>query len=213
MKLTTLIFILTFLLFPSLVFSKNSNEVQIPSGEFSAGPPGNGKTKSLPFFYIDRTEVTQKDYLKVVGSNPSFFKGENLPVEKVTWFDARDYCLAVGKRLPTEWEWEKAAKAGSTTRFFWGDEVNPEYAWYKKNAKKRTHPVGSKKPNALGLFDMAGNVWEWTSSNAEGLGKIMRGGSWRNKSRSLRSHHRITSLPHFKYHYVGFRCARDDQGS
>ncbi len=209
MSFSVSIVFLISLLFPSLTLSKNTDEVLIPSGEFFAGPPGKEEKKFLPSFYLDRTEVTQSDYEKRVGTNPSFFKGENLPVEKVTWFEARDYCLAVGKRLPTEWEWEKAAKAGSRTQFFWGDVVNHDFAWYKNNADKQTHPVRSKKANAFGLFDMAGNVWEWTSSNSEGLGKIKRGGSWRNTARSMRSHHRITSLPHFRYHYVGFRCARD----
>ena len=181
--------------------------VRVPAGEFPAGPPGRESPRSLPAFYIDVHEVTQADYERVTGHNPSFFKGPERPVEKVTWFEARDYCKRIGKRLPTEWEWEKAAKAGTTSLYYWGDAPDPDFAWFKDNAGKQTHPVGQKTPNALGLFDMAGNVWEWTASDHPAGGKIQRGGSWRNTGRSLASSRRITSLPHFRYHYVGFRCA------
>ncbi len=158
-------------------------------------------------FWMDRFEVTQKEYFAVMGNNPSFFKGENHPVEKVTWYDAKMFCEKRGKRLPMEGEWEKAARAGSSSSFFWKNENPDAFAWHKGNAYKKTHPVGSKKPNALGLYDMAGNVWEWTSSNHESGGKVVRGGSWRNGVGSLKSSHRINSLPIHKFHYVGFRCA------
>lgn len=184
--------------------------VLIPAGEFMAGPPEQPSPMHLPAFFIDMHEVTQADFKRVTGGNPAFFHGPNLPVEKVTWFEAQDYCARVNKRLPTEWEWEKAAKAGTRTRYYWGNEVDGAYAWYKENADKQTHPVGQKLPNAFGLYDMAGNVWEWTSSDYSGTvpGKVKRGGSWRNTARSLFSAKRIASLLHFRYHYVGFRCAR-----
>jgi len=158
-------------------------------------------------FFIDRYEVTQEQYAKVIGENPSFFQGSNRPVENVNWHEANAYCHKVGKRLPTEWEWEHAARAGSTTRFYWGDAMDDAYAWYKGNSNKQTHPVGAKKPNAFGLYDMSGNVWEWMASDHEHGGKVQRGGSWRNNAISQRSGHRILSNPIYRYHYVGFRCA------
>jgi sulfatase modifying factor 1 len=159
-------------------------------------------------FFIDRYEVTQKQYTQVIGENPSFFKGGNRPVEKVNWEQSNAYCRKVGKRLPTEWEWERAARAGSTSTYYWGDVMKDAYAWHKGNSNKQTHPVGKKNPNAFGLYDMSGNVWEWTASDHEHGGKVQRGGSWRNNAFSQRSGHRILSNPIYRYHYVGFRCAR-----
>jgi len=156
---------------------------------------------------MDRFEVTQKEFFAVMGNNPSFFKGEDHPVEKVTWYDANMFCEKTGKRLPMEGEWEKAARAGSSSSFHWKDEDPDAYSWHKGNANKQTHPVGSKKPNALDIYDMAGNVWEWTASDHKSGGKVVRGGSWRNGVSSLKASHRINSLPIHKFHYVGFRCA------
>ena len=163
--------------------------------------------KNKHSFWIDRFEVTQKEYSAVMGINPSYFKGEDLPVEKVAWYDAKMYCEKSGKRLPEEWEWEKAVRADSSSAFYWRDGSPDLYAWHKGNANKKTHPVGLKKPNAFDIFDMAGNVWEWTLSDHESGGKVLRGGSWRNGVSSLKSSHRINSLPIHKFHYVGFRCA------
>lgn len=129
-------------------------------------------------------------------------------MEKVNWHEADAYCRKIGKRLPTEWEWEYAARAGTSTVYYWGDAMDEAYAWHKGNADKQTHPVGEKQPNAWGLYDMAGNVWEWTASDHENGGKVLRGGSWRNSTISLRAGHRILSHPIYRYHYVGFRCAR-----
>ncbi len=179
----------------------------IPAGEFVAGHEKNPKTISLDAFCIDRFEVTQDAFEKLMGVNPSFFRGPSLPVEKVTWNEAVEYCTRSGQRLPTEWEWEKAAKGNTITRYYWGNEIDDRYAWYKGNADKQTHPAGKKEPNAFGLYDMSGNVWEWTASDHENGGKAVRGGSWRNNPVSLRSAHRILSLPIHKFHYVGFRCA------
>ncbi|MFQ5449021.1 MAG: formylglycine-generating enzyme family protein [Nitrospinaceae bacterium] len=182
--------------------------VPIPSGNFMAGKPDSLKSVFLETYHIDRHEVTQEAFERRMGKNPAFFKGANRPVEDVTWFDANKYCRKAGKRLPTEWEWEKAAKAGSATPYYWGADMDGRYAWYKGNSEKQTHPVGEKKPNRYGLYDMAGNVWEWTSSNFGAMGKVVRGGSWRNSPVSLRSAHRIPSLPIHKFHYVGFRCVQ-----
>jgi formylglycine-generating enzyme required for sulfatase activity len=178
--------------------------VQIPAGTLVFAEEAN----QFDSFFMDRYEVTQKRYQQVIGENPSFFKGGNRPVEKVTWEQANAYCRKVSKRLPTEWEWEQAARAGSASVYYWGDTMNDDYAWHKGNSNKQTHPVGEKKPNAYGLYDMSGNVWEWTASDHENGGKVQRGGSWRNLAISQRSGHRILSNPIYRYHYVGFRCAR-----
>lgn len=181
--------------------------VLVAQYEWEPEPLELKKMKNLETFWIDRYEITQKEFSQVMNKNPSFFKGDDHPVEKVTWYMANEFCEKTDKRLPTEWEWEKAARAGSSSPFFWKDESPEAYAWHKGNANKKTQAVGLKKPNALGLFDMAGNVWEWTASDHESGGKVVRGGSWRNGVGSLKSSHRINSLPIHKFHYVGFRCA------
>lgn len=175
---------------------------------------GNLKSKGSEIsgrsFWINKFEVTQKEFFAVMGDNPSFFKGNDRPVEKVTWFDANNYCKKTGQRLPLEWEWEAAARAGSAAPYYWKDQDPDNFAWHKGNAQKRTHAVGLKKPNALGIYDMAGNVWEWTFSDHESGGKAVRGGSWRNGLKSLKSSSRINSLPIHKFHYVGFRCVASE---
>jgi formylglycine-generating enzyme required for sulfatase activity len=179
-------------------------------------PPGkliiiteHGSNKiAVKKFFLDRFEVTQKDYKKIIGKNFSFFKDKQRPVEKVNWFEAIDYCLRIEKRLPSEWEWEWAARSGSKTKFYWGKGDPKLYSWFKNNSEKKTHPVGLKSPNSYGLFDMAGNVWEWTDSYRETTGgKVLRGGSWRNSINAMQSSKWITSLPIHRFHYVGFRCA------
>ena len=172
------------------------------------------KEIAIAAFFIDRYEVTQEQYEKTMGENLAFFKGPKLPVENVNWHEADAYCRKIGKRLPTEWEWEHAARAGSDTTFYWGnalDEANAN-GWHQKNSGKQSHPVGEKKPNAYGLYDMAGNVWEWTASDHENGGKVQRGGSWRNSVISMRTRHRILSNPLYRYHSVGFRCASSPEG-
>ena len=184
---------------------QKSEMVRIPAGILTLEK--DKKKIVIDDFFIDRYEVTQKQYTQVTGRNPSFFKGSNRPVEKVNWEQANAYCRKVGKRLPAEWEWEHAARAGSASIYFWGNAIDDAFAWHKGNSNKQTHPVGTKKPNAFGLYDMSGNVWEWTASDHEHGGKVQRGGSWRNNAISQRSGHRILSNPIYRYHYVGFRCA------
>ncbi len=190
------------------------NMALIPSGEFMAGSPASLKGMVINAFYIDKYEVTQREYEQVMGKNPSYFKGSDRPVESVTWYEADEYCRKVGKRLPTEWEWEKAAKAGTTTTYYWGNEVG------KNNANcdgcgsrwdnKETAPVGSFKPNAYGLYDMAGNVWEWTSSDYDNSGKYktLRGGSWSYNAYNVRSSNRNSNEPDDRYGSYGFRCVQ-----
>jgi formylglycine-generating enzyme required for sulfatase activity len=131
-------------------------------------------------FWIGKYEVTQGEYLSIMNMNPSFFPGDlSRPVSSVSWFDATNYCakltqqeLAAGRippgaayRLPTEAEWEYAARAGTSTRFFYGDDPDfsslTNHAWFSENASLTVHPVGQKLPNPWGLYDTEGNVWEW----------------------------------------------------
>jgi hypothetical protein len=182
-------------------------------------------------FYIDTYEITQKAYRAVNGDNPSHFKGEDNPVDQVTWFEAHDYCEKLKKRLPTEAEWEYAARSGGKERWAGTDIENKveEYAWYADNAGEKTHPAGQKKPNGLGLYDMTGNVWEWASDwyhekyyskspkdNPAGPGKdwsdlkgrVLRGGSWFDDAWFTRATNRRRNRPGNRDDNVGFRCAR-----
>ncbi len=209
--------------------------VGIPGGEFTAGLDPNialaecqkyyknckngawamnagPHQASVNSFFIDKYEVTQAEYERVMRSNPSKFKGSNLPVESVTWVEADTYCKRVGKRLPTELEWEKAAKGGSDSIYSWGDDgdMADVYAWYKNNSEGKTHPVGEKSPNGYGVYDMAGNVWEWTSSfyDKSGKHKVLRGGSWYADPNATRPAYRGTGIPGWRDSDIGLRCAR-----
>ena len=176
---------------PVVMTNTGAEMVLIPAGEFLMGS-GEGKPDEAPrhevaidSFLMDRTEVTQQQYGKLVLENPSHFKGPDRPVEQISWADAAMYCnlrskaeglqpcyneatakcnlQANGYRLPTEAEWEYACRAGSTARYGFGSDPGllGQYAWYAQNASKKTQLVAQKKPNAWGLFDMHGNVAEW----------------------------------------------------
>ncbi len=178
-------------------------------------------------FYMQKTEVTQRDFLKTMEFNPSISKGEFHPVENVTWPEADIYCRKMGWRLPTEAEWEYAARANSEKAYHWGMDMEPDYGWYKDNSENASHPVGQKKPNAFGLYDMNGNVWEWVadwyredyyemSSKSEpesnplgptsGQFIIIRGGSFEDDPFFLRSASRYWYEPLIKSRSIGFRC-------
>jgi len=152
----------------------------ISPGEFLMGDVGDEewglstffhkKVRITEPFYLGIYQVTQREWTKVVGSNPSHFQGEDLPVENVSWEDCADFIKRLNLiessenyRLPTEAEWEYACRAGSTRMYCFKDKTGRlgHYAWYAHNSGKQTHPVGEKRPNAWGLFDMHGNVWEW----------------------------------------------------
>jgi formylglycine-generating enzyme required for sulfatase activity len=157
-------------------------------------------------FWISRTEVTQTAYQRMMAANPSQYRGSELPVEQVDWDSALRYCTAIGMRLPTESEWEFAALGGRD---------KPRYgslgsiAWYDSNSHDQTHPVGRKLPNAYGLYDMLGNVWEWVSDRSvtDTNRRIMKGGSFYNVARNLRVAERETPLHSMRHRNVGFRCA------
>jgi formylglycine-generating enzyme required for sulfatase activity len=194
-------------------------------------------------FYLQTTEVSQAQWEKVMGNNPSRFKdcGEECPVEQVSWYDAQKFISKLNQmegtnkyRLPTEAEWEYACRAGTTTPFFTGDCISTDQANYNGNYpgencpkgqyQEKTVEVGSFQPNAWGLYDMHGNVWEWCQdwygdyptgliTNPKGPDKgeyrVLRGGSWNYRARSIRSAIRFRNNPGDRYYGLGFRVARD----
>ena len=192
--------------------------------------PAHDVTLSTPF-YIGRNEVTQEQYAQVMGANPSQLKEASLPVETVSWDDAHEFCKDVAQlnklrhtvRLPTEAEWEFACRAGTTTTYYPGDTEADlgRTAWYEANSGGKTHPVGQKEPNAFGLYDMQGNVWEWCHDywqeqykpepavDPQGPPKgdfcVLRGGSWINPPGDCRAALRGRSPPGYRGTILGFR--------
>ena len=185
-------------------------------------------TVEVDGFWMGRTQVTQGQYEAVMGNNPSLFKGASNPVERVSWHDAMAFCSKVAERsgqkavLPTEAQWEYACRAGSTSKWCFGDSESAlgEYAWFDDNSGDKTHPVGEKKANRWGLFDMHGNVWEWCLTKYKDYPyraddgrndesgddiRVLRGGSWFAGSVFCRSAYRFWYFPTSAYFYVGFR--------
>ena len=183
---------------------------------------------TLSSYYIGETEVTQALWKAVMGSNPSYFKGDNLPVEMVSWDDCQTFISKLnaltGKRfrLPTEAEWEFAARGGNQSRHtpFSGSSRIDDVAWYESNSDNKTHPVKTKQPNELGSYDMTGNVWEWcqdwygsynsyAQTNPTGAGsgshRVDRGGSWICSPRLCRSSYRYCLTPEFSDFDLGLR--------
>ncbi len=185
-------------------------------------------------FYIGKTEVTQAQYQAVMGNNPSGFKGDNLPVEQVSWNDAVAYCKKLSQkegvtyRLPTEAEWEYAARGGNQSRRYTysGSNNVGDVAWYCENSGSKTQPVGTKQPNELGIYDMSGNVWEWCNDwydgnyyknspsrnprgASSGSDRVLRGGSWYYGSACCRSAYRGGRDPErIGFCVIGFRVVR-----
>jgi formylglycine-generating enzyme required for sulfatase activity len=225
--------------------------VVIPAGSFMMGSPdseedrnadeGPQRRVSLKTFALGKTEVTQAQWQAIMGNNPSYFTGcNNCPVERVSWDEAQDFIQKLnaktGKtyRLPSEAEWEYAARAGTTTAFHTGNTITPEQAnfdgsyTYNGSAEgkylDKTSPVASYAPNAWGLYDMHGNVREWTQDCYEHkyeaqpkdgrahdvpcLPHVLRGGSWNNNPQKLRSAKRDTNTPDYRSVGIGFRLAR-----
>jgi len=255
-----------------------NNMVRIQGGTFQMGSNnGNNDEKpvhqvTLSGFYMGKTEVTQKEYQAIMGTNPSNFKGDNLPVERVSWYDALVFCNKLsmaeglspaysinnstdpsnwgavptssnstwnevvivsrsnGYRLPTEAQWEYAARGGNGSPgnyTYSGSNNAGDVAWYKGNSWNSTHAVGTKRPNALGLYDMSGNVWEWCwdwyraysgtvqtdpEGAVAGTTRVARGGSWGLDTASARSVSRSSSYPSRRYinsgYGSGFRLMR-----
>jgi formylglycine-generating enzyme required for sulfatase activity len=216
--------------------------VLIPAGEFMMGSPDSDKfadsqekpqhrVRITKPFYLGKYLVTQEQWEAVVGNNPSHFKGPKNPVEYISWDDCQKFLkrlndkMGGGKfQLPTEAQWEYACRAGSTTRYCFGDDEKQlgEYAWYIANADGKTHPVGEKKPNAWGLFDMHGNVWEWCQDWYGGYGteavtdptglatgsfRVFRSGSWPYPAKYCRSAYRYVYEPGIHSYRLGFRVS------
>jgi formylglycine-generating enzyme required for sulfatase activity len=186
-------------------------------------------------FYLGKTEVTQKQWEDVVGKNPSKFQCGDCPVEKVSWNNVQDFIKKLNEktgmnyRLPTEAEWEYAARSGGYKEQWAGtndEEKIGEYTWYGFTAEGVTHAVGGKTPNGIGLYDMMGNVWEWCSDwydkkyyeyspskdpqgPSEGSNRVIRGGGWRSRDKGLRTTDRNDFIPTSKkFTDIGFRLAR-----
>lgn len=191
------------------------------------GVPVAVKIPGKPYAF-GKYEVTQREYNAVMGKNPSRFKGKNLPVECVSWDEAVKFCEKLTERermlgriskeqkyrLPTSEEWEHACRAGTTTDYYTGDseEDLARAGWYHENLGGRTHPVGQKEPNAFGLYDMHGNVWEWTSTEGKGwtVPKLLiRGGCWCSSAGYCESSVRDDSSPDTRTDELGFRVVLD----
>jgi formylglycine-generating enzyme required for sulfatase activity len=219
----------------------------IPAGSFVMGSPPDEPKRfedegprhrviiSRPF-YLQMTEVTQAQYRAVMGRNPSYRRGcDRCPVETVTWQDAREFIRRLNARektdkyrLPTEAEWEYACRAGGGSAYHFGDDASRlgEFAWYWKNCGRKTHPVGQKRPNGWGLYDLLGNVSEWCSDwygkyyyrnsptqdpkgPSSGRYRVLRGGAHRGDPPTMRSACRDRNYPTSQYSLYGFRVVRD----
>ena len=210
--------------------------VFIPAGEFMMGSPeseegsysNEGPQRRVRIaepFYMGKYEATQAQWQRVMGYNPSNIpQSDRLPVGRVTWYDCQEFVRKAGDgfRLPTEAEWEYACRAGSTGKYCFGndDARLGEYAWYGANSGDTEHPVGEKRPNVFGLYDMHGNVWEWCQSayksypyNAHdgredvsaGDERVLRGGCWLYGPSGVRSANRSGLAPTPRYGAHGLR--------
>lgn len=223
--------------------------VAVESGTFMMGSPNTEADRrdneyqhrvTLSSFYMGKYQVTQAQWQAIMGSNPSYFKGDNLPVENVSWDDIQVFLEKLNTlyslspplggqgggffRLPTEAEWEYAARGGNKSQGYTyaGSNNLNEVAWYDDNSNNKTHPVGQKKPNELGIYDMTGNVWEWCrdwyaddyyskspSSNPENTTtatyRVLRGGSWINYAVYCRVAYRSNYTPSIRINDFGFR--------
>jgi formylglycine-generating enzyme required for sulfatase activity len=237
--------------------------VSIPAGRFVMGSAAGGETDEAPHpvsisaFLMDQHPVTQEDYESAMGQNPSRWKNPKAPVDQIRWTDAARYCntrsraeglppaydettwqcdfASAGYRLPTEAEWEYACRAGSTTAYCFGDNPSElvQYGWFKDSAVRAPQPVASRRPNAWGLYDMHGNVWEWchdfygeeyykSSPEKDPTGpaktdtRVLRGGCWNSPAAKCRSDYRYYENPGYTdacfgrdiSGFVGFRCVR-----
>jgi len=168
---------------------------------------------TLNDFYIGKYEVTQAQWKGIMGTNPSLFEGDDLPVENVSWDDVQTFILKINLktkknyRLPTEKEWEYAARGGGYK--FSGSSDIEEVAWYESNSNGRTHKVGGKKANGKGIYDLTGNVWEWCSDLYGEKYRIARGGCYKAPARNSHNAFRSYYVPSTRSETLGFRLACD----
>ena len=230
--------------------SINYKMVYIPPGTFMMGSPSSEpkrdgderqhKVTLTKGFYMGATEVTQGQWKNIMGSNPSGFKGDNRPVENVSWNDCQKFIRKLNRqegrnkyRLPTEAQWEYACRAGTTTPFYTGNCISTNQANYDGNYpmpgcskgryRKKTLTVASFSPNAWGLYDMHGNVWEWCEDcggdypsghvtdpegPSSGSTRVFRSGSWHNSAGTMRSANRNGYFPDTRGNDMGFRVVR-----
>ncbi len=164
--------------------------------------------------WMSTTEVTVGAYRSYASPPSGNGAGDDHPVVNVAWHEAKAYCEAQGGRLPTEEEWERAARGGRQgLKYPWGDSISHDDANYLGTGRRDrwdgTSPVASFVAHGYGLHDMAGNVWEWTSSQYGGGRYVLRGGSWYLVPKGLRTSYRIGNHPSSRVDFIGFRCARD----
>jgi formylglycine-generating enzyme required for sulfatase activity len=217
--------------------------VLIPAGQFDVGSPRSeearendeGPARRVTIgkpFYIGRFEVTQAQWKAVMRRTRSDLRGADLPADGVRWAEAVEFCARLSERepetfrLPTEAEWECACRAGSTTRYSFGDDASflVHHAWFNSNSDHKTHPVGQKTANAFGLHDMHGNVWEWCSDwydnylsdatvdptgSPDGSSHVLRGGSWFCTPGPCRSANRGWNTPYMRDDDVRFRVVME----
>lgn len=206
-----------------------NNMVYVEGGSFTMGSDDSDAYNSekpahretVRSFSIGRYEVTQREWKAVMGSNPSYFKGDDLPVENVSWDDCQQFIRKLNAltgrnfRLPTESEWEFAARGGNSSKGYKYSGSNDigNVAWYYDNSDNKTHPAGTKRANELGLHDMSGNVWEWTSSNwcddysqpRNSSDLVIRGGCWYSIARHCRVSLRNYDARSFRDNGLGLR--------
>lgn len=215
--------------------------VLVPGGEYSMGSPAGEASSEQPVrtvrvqpFYLGRFEVTQAQWLAVMENNPSAIKDPRRPVEQVTWEQAQEFVGRLNRlentnkyRLPTEAEWEYAARAGMTTAYPQGDVPQglEDFAWFGQQGNVGTRPVGQRRPNAWGLYDMLGNVWEWVQDcwvadyagapqdaraqlNGDCSVRVLRGGGWNSEAAYVRFAVRGAYVPDLNDPSNGFRLAR-----
>ncbi|MGE5294862.1 MAG: formylglycine-generating enzyme family protein [Solirubrobacterales bacterium] len=244
---------------PKTEASASAEMVQIPGGQFTMGdkdePDAAPHEVAVSPFLMDKCLVTQEHYQKLMGDNPARWKSPKNPIEQVRWSDAVKFCNARsvaegftpcynldtwecnfdanGYRLPTEAEWECACRAGTKTTYFFGDSPSQldDYAWVEKNSGGHPQPVGQKKPNPWGLYDICGNLWQWCNDfygveyyaqspkenprgPKEGDSRVVRGGAWKFSGDNCRSGYRYNENPGyvdvcFGYDIYGFRCVRN----
>ena len=223
-----------------------------PPGEFVMGSPSGElrrdederqrRVKLARGFYVGATEVTQSQWSAIMGNNPSKWKGDDLPVEQISWEEALEFCRRLSTkegrryRLPTEEEWEYACRAGTTTPFSFGETISTDQADYdgeytyghglKGVFRNQTVPVRSFPPNAWGLYDMHGNVWEWCPDSYRDYpqspvrrkveeafieGRVLRGGSWRSRPRYCRCANRVRDTQDSRLNNIGFRVVLETE--